>query len=1032
MDKNKIFTVSTAHLDTVWSWTLENTISNYIYKTVVDNVKLFNKYPNYVFSFEGAYRYELVEEYYPRLFEQLKKYVASGRWAVAGSSYENGDVNIPSPESLFRNILYGNEYFKNKFGKTSCDIFLPDCFGFGYALPTIAHHSNLKGFTTQKLTWGCTNGVPFDIGKWYGVDGNYIYASLNPGNYVKSLNKIRNWKFAKNKLSENIDNGLNCTYIFEGVGDRGGAPSEKSVKCLEKEIAENENNDTDVMSVSSDYLFNYIDENFTDEQKQSIPSFNNELLMKKHGTGSYTSRAISKRWNRRCEELADMAEKNSVVACCLGVKNYNKQKLDRAWKRFIAHQFHDDITGTSCQQVYNRSWNDYALSMNDFSCEIESSLASISSIMTTSGCKGIPVMVANTFEFDRKQAVTIKLSNIKTDFVRVYDTNFNEVKSQVNYKKDGVMEVVFIADMHKMSYKIYDVVPSNEPCKIESELSKKGNIIQNQRYSVALNDNGDIVSIIDKSLGDRELLDENIVLGLYKDNGSKIWPAWEIEYKEINKKEDFVPLLNKIEVVENGCARITLKVIQNYNKSTFVTYISLADSSNVVGVYNELEWQELKTLAKQKFSLNVKNEFATFDLGLGTIKRPNMTENLYEVPCQKWVDLTDESCDYGVSIISECKYGFDKFNNNTIRMTVLHTPANDYDKNSKQSMMDLGLNRYSYAIYSHSGEVGVDTQNEARAFVQPMVAIAVDKHIGKLGEEYCFTDTNTNDVIIRAVKRAQTGDFVVVRLNEAMGKQVNDYKLKFGFGVKQAVELYASEEFKNEAKVKNGYLVADFRPFEVKTFALVLKDTNQYINRKSESYPAVIEFDKNIVSSRHYLNNDFEYFIPKDLIPGEINACGTTFKIDKKSNNALVPTGNEIELKHLSNEVKILCTSFNGDKDVTFMVDNEKIIKTINDAFDSYARWDLYDLEQVANIKDGDLGFEFTHCLNQQGQDMIAKSMCFWVVTLETQGASKITLPNDSDIAIIGISEIVNSPKSMLVTELYDNVKNRKYNYNAQ
>ena len=43
----------------------------------------------------------------------------------------------PSPESLFRHALYGIGFFQRELGVTSRDIFLPDCFGFPFALVTI-------------------------------------------------------------------------------------------------------------------------------------------------------------------------------------------------------------------------------------------------------------------------------------------------------------------------------------------------------------------------------------------------------------------------------------------------------------------------------------------------------------------------------------------------------------------------------------------------------------------------------------------------------------------------------------------------------------------------------------------------------------------------------------------------------------------------------------------------------------------------------------------------------------------------------
>ena len=125
MAENRIYAVANAHLDTVWRWELPKTIEEFIPNTFNENFELLEKYPEYKFNFEGAFRYELIEEYYPKAFEKIKEYNAQGKWFVSGSAYENGDVNIPSPEALFRNFLYGNHYFKEKFGKTSTDIFLP-------------------------------------------------------------------------------------------------------------------------------------------------------------------------------------------------------------------------------------------------------------------------------------------------------------------------------------------------------------------------------------------------------------------------------------------------------------------------------------------------------------------------------------------------------------------------------------------------------------------------------------------------------------------------------------------------------------------------------------------------------------------------------------------------------------------------------------------------------------------------------------------------------------------------------------------
>ncbi|MEG2720161.1 MAG: hypothetical protein RR914_02435, partial [Oscillospiraceae bacterium] len=430
-----IYTVATAHLDTIWNWDFETTISEYILSTLTDNFKAFEKFPDYEFSFEGSFRYELMEEYYPELFEKLKEYVKKGRWHPCGSAYENGDVNVPSPEALFRNILYGNSYFDKTFGIRSKDIFLPDCFGFGWALPSIIKHSNLLGFTTQKLTWGSAYGVPFDIGRWFGVNGKWCYASLNPGCYVFEYDKIRDFKFLTDKLKENEKFGLDCTYSFHGVGDRGGAASDASIKVLEKEMGQNDNSKVKIVSAAADEIYRDFDEKFTKEQIEKLPTFNNELVMTNHAVGGYTSRAIGKRWNKRNEELADMCERASVAAMILNQKPYAKEQIDKAWKRVIAHQFHDDLPGTSIERAYQRSWNDYAISLNQFSNEYTASISAVVGIMNTN-VDGIPIIVNNSLEFERTEAVTAFFTSPNINFIKVFDSDNNEVPSQI-IKRNG-------------------------------------------------------------------------------------------------------------------------------------------------------------------------------------------------------------------------------------------------------------------------------------------------------------------------------------------------------------------------------------------------------------------------------------------------------------------------------------------------------------------------------------------------------------------------------------------------------------------
>ncbi len=991
--KKKIYTVATSHLDTIWSWDFETTTSKYIYNTLVENFALLKKYPSYVFSFEGSYRYELMEEYYPKLFEDLKAYIRDGRWNVTGSAFENGDVNCPSPEALFRNILIGNSYFDEKFGKRSCDIFLPDCFGFGWALPSIAHHAHLKGFTTQKLPWGCAYGTPFDLGKWYGVDGEYIYASLNPGSYNFTFSQLRDWDFIQDKLKKNEEYGLDWTYVFHGTGDRGGSPTEATVKYVDDEIKKNDDSDIEIIAAPADKIFRDMDEKLPEEVKEKLPKWETELVMQNHGVGGYTSRAIGKRWNAKCQELADMAERFSVMSSFFGAADYNEEVIEKCWKRAIAHQFHDDTPGTSVQRAYRRSWNDYAMSINQLGGEIEAALAPLTPLMESGFCAGTPVMVANPVEARRKSAVTIRLRGIKENHVRVFDDSKKEVPSQILSDVDGVKEILFIADVPSLGMRVYDVRGSKHPSEVKTSLKIGETTLENQKYIVTVNKAGNISSIVDKQDGDRELLKKPIVLALFNYTGSKEWPAWEMNYEEANKEPDRTPDLTSFKLVERGPARISFEVIQKDNKSEFKTYICLTEGCEYVEVYSEIEWQSMRTLLKNRFCFNAENEKASFDLGLGIIERENMNEKLFEVPAQKWADITDKSGDFGVSVFSECKHGWDKFDDNTLRLTVLHTPKKNYRIDSMQSMMDLGLNLYSYAVYSHKGKVGEDTQLQSKLYTYPLTAVSLKKHKGALGTSYSFGGGSDSDVIIRCLKKKHHSDSdeFVVRFNEAAGKAVKDFSFTLGEGIEAAQEIWASEEYRGEATVKDGKIVCDFKPFEVKSFCFTLKNS-EVKARKPVSTPLEIE-----------ANGDTDY-IPEVLRRDEINVYGIKFKLNGKE---MVADGQTIEVKD-GKRVALLCTNFRGND-------------FVNNAYEAYARWDLYDFGETAYIKDGRLGYEFTHCLDQNGKVQFAKGLYFWIKILD----ETTELPVDSDIAIIAATEI-EAPVSRLLTPLEDRIKNNR------
>ncbi len=814
--------VGTAHLDTQWRWTIQNTINEFVPLTFRENFKLMDIYPDYVFSFEGSFRYKLFREYYPDEYAKLKKYVDSGQWRVTGSWVDAVDVNIPSFESLVRHNLYGNGFYKKEFGKTSRDIFLPDCFGFGYALPSIAAHCGLKSFTTQKLTWGSAVGVPFDIGLWQGVDGSKIIAGLNAGDYTGKikgdLSRDTTWLRKISKSGETT--GLHAGYTYFGTGDTGGSPESLSVDWLQKSVKGD--GPIRVASVGADDLVDLV--NSTDQSK--LPTYNGELLMTRHGVGCYTSQAAMKRWNRKNELLADAAERASVIAHLTAGVPYPTEYLRDTWERFLWHQFHDDLTGTSIPEAYEFSWNDEILCQNRFAGALENASAMVLNELDTQ-VDGTPIVVYNPLAIWRNDVVEFPASSIAKGMSNfIYDSNGHQLDCQISNDAKGLL---VNANAVPAGYAVFNLSQAGEVRKPSSELRITSNSIENRRYIVTIDSDGNISSIMDKILA-RELLTAPIHFQLIHDKPRQ-WPAWEIQYEDIILPPRAVlkdPV--EIKVVEEGPVRAAIQITRKTDASTFKTTISLVANSDRIEIKNEIDWYEKETLLKVAFPLTCANDSVTYDLGLGAIKRGLNTKQKYEVPGHQWADMTAPSGEYGVAILNDCKYGWDHPEAGVLRLTLIHTPGvfESWNWVGDEKSQDMGHHEFTFAICAHKGDWSEsDIPEQAARLNQPLMAFATEKHSGILGREFSLLNVDAtssdNNVFVNAVKMSEAGDELIVRVKETKGKSANAAKISFVFPIESAREVNGFEDPVGTATFEGNALAFSLTPYQPKAFAVKLK-----------------------------------------------------------------------------------------------------------------------------------------------------------------------------------------------------------------
>jgi len=1005
----KAYLVSNAHFDTQWNWDVQTSIDKYVRNTLDRNFLLFENYPDYVFNFEGGIKYKWMKEYYPDKFEKVKDYVRQGRWHVSGSSWDATDPNIPSPESFFRNILLGQEFYKKEFGVQSTDIFLPDCFGFSYTLPTVASHCGLIGFSTQKLQWRHNSfhgnsKFPFNIGLWKGLDGAQIMASLNSQNYVHEWNgrDISN----DNETRDLAKGSVNKTaYKYYGTGDRGGSPTISSVISVEKGIKGN--GDIQIISATSDQLFK---DYLPFKNHPELPVFDGELLMDIHGTGCYTSQAAMKRFNRKNEQLAVASEKASVVANYLVGATYPSEEIDESWKRFIWHQFHDDLTGTSIPKAYTFSWNDELISQSCFADIVTSSVGRIAKEMNTNA-KGNPVVVYNSLSSNHKGIVRAEISILKAPKdIHVYAPDGKEVNAQLVNYKNGKAEIAFCAEVAPIGYAVYDVRTSGSVNKSNIKIS--GNTLENKIYKLTLNKNGDIASLVDKR-NNKELVEKGKAfrLALFTQNESFEWPAWEIHKKTIDATPVSITDSVSISIAENGAACASLCVKRKYGNSEFTQYIRMTDGAadDRIDIVNEIDWATTNALLKAEFPMAVSNSHASYDLGLGNIKRSNNTEIAYETYAHQWADITGNE-DYGISIMNDCKYGWDKPADNTLRLTLLHTPKTN-DRYTYQDRQDFGHHTFTYSIVGHENQPQLASiPSKSDELNNPLMAFETPRHKGSLGREYSFLKVSSSQVAVKTLKKAQNGDNYILRLYETQGKAAKDVTIEFPSKIVSATEMNGVEEEIGRATVNGNKLVFSTTAFSPKTFAIQLKGSD--LNSQAiHNTPVELEFSDNAFTYDAF--NETGNFDKEgcsyaaELIGKEVISQGIPFAIAAPEvNNVLKCSGNIIEIPKDGKYTKvyILAASTDGDLKADFKFGDKTLTRDIPYYSGFYGQWGQTDFSR-SFIKKVPLAYIGSHRHNQQsGNEAYTFTYMYRICLDIPKGATQLQLPNDKKVAVFAIT----------------------------
>lgn len=785
-----------SHIDTAWLWPLRETRRK-VGRTFSTALNMMSLYPEFHFSFSQPELYLYCKEHFPELYARIKKRVKEGRWEICGAPWIEPDSNMAGAEALVRQFLYGNRFFRKEFGVHTRTAWLPDAFGFPWSLPQIMRKCQVDTFVTTKIDWSTYTRFPYSMFNWQGVDGTKIFAVMPPLNYNGNPTPndcIEQWKLFKQKHLAN-----EIPFPF-GWGDGGGGPTMEQVehgKRLEnihgvpRTVFGGNEGSLESMRLQS--------------ANQELPIYNNELYLELH-RGCQTTQARTKRNNRKAEVALREAEIASTLAMRYG-NAYPVEALWNLWRTVLTNQFHDILPGSSITEVYTTADLDYFGAIANAQALRDKALTSLVAQIDTQG-PGSAIVVFNTLSWDRIGLVEVETILPKGRF-HVVNSDGQVILSQKTH--DGKLLVE--ATVPAFGHAVFFVVAGFKAGGDSGRLAASRTMLENKFLSIKFDNHGRFVSIYDL-VHKREVLpkgERGNVLQFFEDR-PHLHDAWDIDHNFYKEKKWEPCAAHKIQLLEEGPLRAIVRFHRRNRKSVFVEDLVMDAVQHRVDVHLQVDWHEKRTLLKVAFPVEILATRATFDIQWATIERTTHDSTefdraRFEVPAHYWADLSEG--DYGVSLLNDCKYGYD-VRGNTLRLSLLRSSI-DPDPHA-----DEGRHNMKYALYPHKGDWRCGSVKQGYEFNNELLAVATQSHSGAKATLTAFLKVDRDNIIVETLKKAEDSQAVVVRVYEAHGQR-NSATFTFSRKPKRIFEIDMMEDNPKIVNFKAREMDLFFLPYEIKT-----------------------------------------------------------------------------------------------------------------------------------------------------------------------------------------------------------------------
>lgn len=765
--KKKFHLIANAHLDPVWQWCVPEGLS-LVKSTFRSALDRMNEFPCYTFTSACASYYKWIKLNEPEMFEEIRQRVEEGRWAVVGGMWVQPDCNIPSGEAFCRHMLYSQKFFKENFGiivKTGYNV---DSFGHNGMLPQLLKKSGIDNYIYQRPDNRQEKpNLPFEnLHLWQSPDGSVVRAFHIPDGYGGDVHKQR--------LDDHYYDKNQPMMVFFGVGNHGGGPSKEHLANADALIAE------------GDFKYSTPDEYFSETADVEMPIVNEDL--QHHASGCYSANSRIKELNRRAETELVTAEKLDVLSHAITGSAIHNDAIERAWERVMFNQFHDILAGCSIKDAYVDAESAYgyaretAMGVNTFAAQriswrikttdfLNADASEMRCRMWSRKGEGSPMVVFNPHSFPVKAVGQFGDQGVS----KVLDSKGNEVtlqKVRAPYTDgDHVRKTIFEADVPAFGYSVYYLYhhdASEDEKQYSTDLVATENSLENSKVKIEFDKNSGAVSSYILKDGNvqfaKGLLGKAVVCD---DEANDTWGHKIFDYNiDIGSFEN-----GTLELVEAGPLRATIKSTVTYGNSVLKRYYSLYAESEKLTVRTVLDFDEQYKSVKLSFLADVKDNTVTYSMPYGFIEKAS---NGQEEPCHAWCDVIEES-GKGLALLNTSKYSFCAIGND-LRMMIARGCAyldhfGQHSRDSEMEFLDKGQQEFTYEIVPHTEKINSALFRMSEILNNPLQTHQETHHDGTLPQIYSAIDVDNDNIVVTAVKSAEDGNGIIMRIVETDGKE---------------------------------------------------------------------------------------------------------------------------------------------------------------------------------------------------------------------------------------------------------------------